>query len=129
MPSAIRLIQADDLDAWQRVLLLLVPAGRRKRGDEDGGGEERTDAEAGDAIDPPIVVVPSRAAAEQWRRTLEQRLLAEQWTPPLALQDALDHHVAPGAHGASPCRDCSHETSCTTRGTAPRASMRRVCRR
>ena len=44
--------------------------------------------------------MPNRAAAEQWRRTLEQRLLAEQWTPPLALQDALDHHVAPGAHGA-----------------------------
>ena len=52
------------------------------------------------SIDPPIVVVPSRAAAEQWRRTLEQRLLAEQWTPPLALQDALDHHVVPGVLGA-----------------------------
>jgi CRISPR/Cas system-associated exonuclease Cas4 (RecB family) len=90
MPSTIRLIQADDLDAWQRVLLLLGLPAR--------AGEAATTAENG--IDPPIMVVPNRAAAEQWRRTLEQRLLAEQWMPPLALQDALDHHVAPGTPGA-----------------------------
>ncbi len=83
VPPAIRLIQADDLDAWQRVLLALcLPAEGRL------------------SIEPPVVIVPSRAAAEQWRRTLEQRLLVERWTAPIALQDALEHPVSAGPRDA-----------------------------
>ncbi len=83
MPPAIRLIAADDLDAWQRVLLVLsLPASD------------------GQALEPPAIVVPSRAAAEQWRRTLEQRMLVDRWTAPLALQDALAHRVAAGSRDA-----------------------------
>ena len=94
MTVAIRLIQADDIDAWQRVLVLLCLPAREP-------AEARTTAAIAQAgVDPPIVVVPNRGAAEQWRRTLEHRCLAEQWAPPLSLQDALDHHVTPGAHGA-----------------------------
>ncbi len=88
MAPAIRLIQAEDLDAWQRVLLALcLPAAMPINGETA-------------ALDVPLVVVPSRAAGERWRRTLEQRMLAEQWTVPRALQQALEHDVAPGGHGA-----------------------------
>ena len=94
MTPAIRLIQADDLDAWQRVLLLLgLPAI-----ESTGTHESKTQDVA--LVEPPVIVVPSRAAAEQWRRTLEQRLLADQWAPPGALQDALEHHVGTGPRGA-----------------------------
>jgi CRISPR/Cas system-associated exonuclease Cas4 (RecB family) len=93
MPPVIRLIQADDLDAWQRALLALcLPAAA------PSGRDERRDASI--ALEPPVVVVPSRAAAEQWRRTLEQRVLAEAWQPPRALQQALAHEVAAGARAA-----------------------------
>jgi CRISPR/Cas system-associated exonuclease Cas4 (RecB family) len=89
MAPAIRLIQAEDLDAWQRALLVLcLPAA------PPGGGASAA------ALDVPLIVVPSRAAGERWRRTLEQRILAEQWTAPRALQRALEHDVAPGGHGA-----------------------------
>ena len=85
-PVDIRLIQADDLDAWQRALLALclptAPAG------------------AGLALEAPVVIVPTRAAGEQWRRTLEQRLLVDGWAPPTALQRALGHEV-PGAAPAA----------------------------
>ncbi|BCS35473.1 hypothetical protein TBR22_A47000 [Luteitalea sp. TBR-22] len=86
MPVQIRLIQADDLDAWQRALLVLClpPA-------QVGDGEP---------VEAPVVVVPSRAAAEQWRRTLEQRLLVEEWQTPAALQRALGHEVAAGPRAA-----------------------------
>jgi CRISPR/Cas system-associated exonuclease Cas4 (RecB family) len=85
---AIRLIQAEDVDAWQRVLLVLcLPPATPARGP------------AG-AIDVPIIVVPSRAAAEQWQRTIEQRLLAEHWSAPRALQQALGHEVVVGAPSA-----------------------------
>ena len=89
MPPAIRLIEAADLDTWQRVLLTLC----LPRVD----AEQVTTAEA--VVDAPLVVVPNRAAAEQWRRTLEQRVLVECWTPAPALQQALEHTVgnAPGA--------------------------------
>lgn len=85
MAPVIRLIQADDLDAWQRALLVLClpPA-----------------AAAADRFEPPVVVVPNRAAGEQWRRTLEQRVLGERWEAPRALQQALGHVVEPGAPGA-----------------------------
>ncbi len=83
MPPVIRLIQADDLDGWQRVLLALC-----------------LPSDSAQSLEPPVVVVPSRAAAEQWRRTLEQRLLVERWTAPVALQDALEHRLPPGAHDA-----------------------------
>ena len=81
MPAAFRLIQADDLDAWQRVLLALcLPA-----------------TADGHRAEPALMVVPSRAAADQWQSTLEQRVLVEGWTPPRVLQLALDHTVADGA--------------------------------
>lgn len=88
MPPAIRLIQADDVDAWQRALLALcLPA---------IGGTTRD----GQALEAPVVLVPSQAAAEHWRQTLEQRVIVEGWTPPRALQQALEHDVAPGPHAA-----------------------------
>jgi CRISPR/Cas system-associated exonuclease Cas4 (RecB family) len=92
MPPVIRLIQADDVDAWQRALVLLcLPAVEARIGEGASSGPG--------AIDPPSVVVPSRAAAEQWQRTLEQRVLAEQWVAPRALQEALGHRVADGTRG------------------------------
>lgn len=86
MPAEIRLIQADDLDAWQRALVVLCVPPAPPPGTF--------------AIEPPMVLVPSRAAAEQWRRTLEHRLLLERWEAPLALQRALGHDVGTGARGA-----------------------------
>lgn len=76
MPPVVRFIQTEDLDAWQRVLLTLC---LRPRARMDVGA--------------PVVVVPDRAAAEQWRRTVELRLLVEQWHAPVAIQQALEHHV------------------------------------
>ena len=79
MAVVFRLIQADDLDAWQRaVLTLCLPAV----------------TEAPDIVEPPVVIVPSRAAADQWRSTLEQRVLVDGFTPPVALQRALEHEVS-----------------------------------
>ncbi|HTV03416.1 MAG TPA: PD-(D/E)XK nuclease family protein [Luteitalea sp.] len=81
MPPVIRLIQADTVDAWQRALLALcLPT-----------ASTTTD---GQLEAPPTVVVPGRSAAEQWRRTLERRVLVERWRPPVALQRALEHPVA-----------------------------------
>jgi RecB family exonuclease len=86
MLPAIRLIQADDLDAWQRVLLALcLPAAPR--------GE----AARARLPETPLMIVPSRGAAEQWRRTIERRVLVERWSPPRALQDALAHPAMTGA--------------------------------
>lgn len=88
MRPVIRLIRGEDVDSWQRVLLTLcLPA--TPAGDVSGA-----------MPDPPVIVVPSRAAAEQWQRTLEQRLLAEQWMAPRALGEALGHDVGDGAHAA-----------------------------
>lgn len=85
MPHVFRLIQADDLDAWQRALLTLcLPSPR--------GTSELVEA--------PVVIVPNRASADQWRATLEQRVLVDGWTPPVSLQHALDHVVAPEARSA-----------------------------
>ncbi len=90
MPPVIRLIQADDPDAWQRTLLALClpPAA-------GGAG-----LQAVGPLDPPVLIVPSRAAAEQWRLTLERRLLVEGWHPPLALQQALGHPAVGGTRTA-----------------------------
>lgn len=71
MSGDIRLIQTADLDAWQRVLVALC------RPDDPGSSMSRA------------LVVPSRHAAEQFRRTLERRVLAERWITPAALADAL----------------------------------------
>ncbi len=90
MPPVIRLIQADDLDAWQRVLLALCSP------------PERPSSASGVAspLDVPAMLVPSRGAAEQWRRTLEQRLLVEGWQPSRTLQQGLGHVVPAGARTA-----------------------------
>ena len=87
MPPVIRLIQADDVDAWQRALLVLSLPGSPVA--PHGG---RTTPPP---IEPALVIVPGRAAAEQWRRTLERRVLVERWHPPVALQRALEHDVRP----------------------------------
>jgi hypothetical protein len=85
MSHVFRLIQADDLDAWQRALLALcLPSA----------------LDQSDVVEPPVVVVPNRAAGDQWRATLEQRVLVEGWTPPVSLQRALDHLVATDARSA-----------------------------
>lgn len=87
MRPLIHLVSGEDIDAWQRALLVLcLPAA----------------AGAGDtpAADVATVVVPNRAAAEQWQRTIEQRVLIEQWAAPQSLQRALNHEVASGSPGA-----------------------------
>lgn len=71
MSRAVRLIQAANLDAWQRALVALCQphdaAGSRSR----------------------VLIVPSRHAAEQFRRTLEQRVLVERWVTPRSLAEVL----------------------------------------
>lgn len=85
MAPVFRLIQADDLDAWQRALLTLcLPPALR----------------TSELVEPPVLIVPNRAAAEQCRATLEERVLVDGWTPPASLQDALDHAPAPEARSA-----------------------------
>ncbi len=71
MSRVIRLIQTADLDAWQRVLVALC------RPDEADSSTSRA------------LIVPSHHAAEQFRRTLERRVLMEGWVTPDALADAL----------------------------------------
>src|SRR5687767_14362586 len=106
MPPVIRLIQADDVDAWQRVLLALSLPGVSE-GARDAGA-------TAPPIEPPLVIVPGRAAAEQWRRTLDRRVLVEHWQPPVALQRALEHRVRPPSSSlAMPrlvSRDDAYET-------------------
>jgi CRISPR/Cas system-associated exonuclease Cas4 (RecB family) len=106
MPPVIRLIQADDVDAWQRVLLALSLPGESEVARDAGA--------TAPPIEPPLVIVPGRAAAEQWRRTLERRVLVEHWQPPVALQRALEHRVRPPSSAlAMPrlvSRDDAYET-------------------
>lgn len=71
MPRVVRLVQAADLDAWQRVLVALC------RADDPRSSASR------------VMLVPSRNAAEQFRRTLERRVLEEGGTTPVALTTVL----------------------------------------
>lgn len=71
MGRVVRLVQAADLDAWQRVLMALCRA-----------DDPRTSASR-------VMLVPSRNAAEQFRRTLERRVLDEGGATPVALTAAL----------------------------------------
>jgi RecB family exonuclease len=78
-PRTITLVQAADLDAWQRVLVALCRMG------------DAADASA------RLLIVPSRHAGEQFRRTLEHRTLVDDEGMPQALAAALGvPAVAPG---------------------------------
>jgi RecB family exonuclease len=81
MSRHVRLVQAADLDAWQRVLVALC-----------GAGEPRASAAR-------VCLVPSRHAAEQLRRTLERRLLEDGGAIPASLATALG--VPPSSNGTA----------------------------
>jgi len=81
VPPVVRLVEGEDIDAWQRALLVLCLPSRAS------GDSPTVD------LDAPTVIVPNSAAAEQWHRTLERRVLLDEWTAPRALQDALEHEV------------------------------------
>ncbi len=79
-PRTITLVQAADLDAWQRVLVALCRTG-------DGA-----------AASARLLIVPSRHAGEQFRRTLEHRTLVHDEGVPHALAAALDVPAVPPGH-------------------------------
>jgi RecB family exonuclease len=79
MPRVVRLVQVADLDAGQRVLAALCRSDHPRRSAAC------------------VMLVPSRNAAEQFRRTLERRVLEERGVTPAALATALGLPAAPGS--------------------------------
>lgn len=78
-PTTTTLVEAADVDAWQRVLGALCRDG-------DGGRASQR-----------VLLVPSRQAGEQFRRTLEHRVLIEDEGVPEALAAVLGMiAIAPG---------------------------------
>lgn len=66
-----RLVETADLDALQRVLVALC-----------GPGDPVSSVSR-------VLIVPTRHAAEQFRRTLEHRVLHERWVTPVSLSEPL----------------------------------------